>query len=168
LPLTVIHGLVTVSTPGPVRNSYSVRVLGQNYRNRNQNKVRDYVDDDFFLCTLFYQPKQWQFFAPDRPCAQHVQSTRRMSLRPRVRQTRGFHFCSTNQLKTPTSIGRNGNNMEHYHLQQQKHPRDKASSKAHAHITTPITFSARAASQDRHVIVGGSGGQGPAEMPGAG
>jgi len=52
LPLSVIHGLVTVSTPGPVRNSYSVRLLGQNYRNRNQNKVRDYVLTNFIHSSI--------------------------------------------------------------------------------------------------------------------
>ncbi len=30
MTLAVIHGLVTVCTPGLVRNSYSVRLLGQN------------------------------------------------------------------------------------------------------------------------------------------
>jgi hypothetical protein len=48
LPLAVIHGLVTVSTPGPVQNTYStellqVQLLGQNYKNRNYSKVRNYV-----------------------------------------------------------------------------------------------------------------------------
>ena len=48
LTLAVIHGLVTVSTRSSTEQLQygsvtSARLLGQNYRNRNHNKIRDYA-----------------------------------------------------------------------------------------------------------------------------
>jgi hypothetical protein len=66
----------------------SARLLGQNYRNRNYSKVRNYVlyEHSFFLT------QQWLLLAPDRPYAQHVQSTRRMSLTVKRPSTKGSPF----------------------------------------------------------------------------
>jgi hypothetical protein len=87
LPLAVIHGLVTVGTPGPVQNTYSTEQL----------QVQDYWDRiiaigttlikfvSSFLDTPFFQPKTMA-----RPCAQHVQSTRRMSLTVKRPSTKGW------------------------------------------------------------------------------
>jgi hypothetical protein len=64
----------------------SVRLLGQNYRNRKYSKVRNYVLDKHFSSNN----QQWQPPLPDRPCAQHVQSTRRMSLTVKRPSTQGL------------------------------------------------------------------------------
>jgi hypothetical protein len=47
--------------------------------------------------TLFLPIQQWLLLAPDRPCAQHVQSTRRMSLTVKRPSIKGLPF----QLMTP-------------------------------------------------------------------
>ena len=93
MPLAVIHGLVTVSTPGPVQNTSeygavtSARLLGQNYRNRKYSKVRNYVLDKH----SFYNPNNGR---SSLLIAHTLNTSNRLAARASrssVRQPRGCH-----------------------------------------------------------------------------
>jgi hypothetical protein len=95
LPLAAIHGLVTVSTPGPVQNTDSTEQLQvQDYWDRiigTETTVKSVITFYIYTCLLL-STQQWHLALDDRPCAQHVQSTRRMSLTVKRPSTEGSLF----------------------------------------------------------------------------
>ena len=70
MPLAVNHGLVTVSTPGPVQNTYSTEQLQvQDYWDRiigTETTVKSVIT---FYITLLLPTQQWLFALDERPTA---------------------------------------------------------------------------------------------------
>jgi hypothetical protein len=79
---------VTVGTPGRTERS-SIRLLGQNCK-PYMVLIRCSI-----ICfnTFLLSTQQWHLALDDRPCAQHVQSTRRMSLTVKRPSSKCYHFC---------------------------------------------------------------------------
>jgi hypothetical protein len=83
LQLPVIHGLVTVKFT------------------RSRNGIR-FVVTSYEYISLPTQ--QWLLLAPDRPCDQHVQSTRRMSLTVKRLSTKGLTGLTVNPWQLEVAI----------------------------------------------------------------